>query len=122
MESLSSLAGIVTRNLWVVSWQITILVGIVWIIDRLSRRTSSLFRYWLWCIVLIRLCIPVNLTLPVDFEEFIRHRLGIGIPDIAAPMHELSDDIFTTIIQSAPGVPENYDSEISPVKDESLLT
>ena len=59
-----SLCEIMARHLWSVSWQVSILIGVIWFIDRLSVRASSLFRYWLWCIVLARLCIPVAIELP----------------------------------------------------------
>ena len=82
METLSSYTGLITSSLWSVSWQVTILAGIIWIVDRLSRRASSLFRYWLWCIVLLRLCVPVNVSLPENIGQFINSTIGINAPDI----------------------------------------
>ena len=57
------------RQLWSVSWQAAILIAIIWLIDRLSFRASSLFKYWLWCIVLLRLCIPVSIELPTGIID-----------------------------------------------------
>ncbi|MFC1574169.1 M56 family metallopeptidase, partial [Candidatus Latescibacterota bacterium] len=51
-----------------VSWQVTILIAIIWLVDRLSFRASPLFKYWLWCIVLVRLCIPVSIELPTGID------------------------------------------------------
>ena len=82
MEILSSFAETVIRNLWAVSWQVTILVAIIWIVDRLSRRASSVFRYWLWCIVLFRLLIPINLATPFGAGQLIWQSLGAGVADI----------------------------------------
>ena len=68
MSALNELSNYIAHHLWAVSWQVTILVGIIWIVDRFSRKASSEFRYVLWCIILIRLCLPFGLTLPVGIE------------------------------------------------------
>ena len=72
METVYAAAGTIARHLLLVSWQVSILIGVIWLIDRLSLRASSLFRYWLWCIVPVRLCISGNLI----FSLFIRHTSG----------------------------------------------
>ena len=82
MDVFNFLSEQLTRHLWAVSWQVSILIGLIWIIDRLSFRASSLFRYMLWCIVLLRLCIPVSMTIPVSIEKFFVHKTGIDIPVI----------------------------------------
>ena len=81
METLFSFAETITRNLWTVSWQVSILVGIIWIVNCLSRKASSLFRYWLWFIVLVRLCMPVILTLTVSVQHYLRLGMDIFLSD-----------------------------------------
>ena len=71
MEHVFVIAETVFRHLWSVSWQVSILVAVIWLVDRLSFRASSLFRYWLWMIVVLRLCIPGNLSLPSGTESFL---------------------------------------------------
>ena len=68
MEAILTFADAAARNLWAVSWQFTILIAAIWLIDRLSFRASPLFKYWLWCIVLVRLCIPVSIELPTGID------------------------------------------------------
>ena len=51
-------------NLWQVSIQVSILIAIIWLVSLLAKRASSEFRYLLWCILLVRLCIPVGFNLP----------------------------------------------------------
>src|SRR5688572_16739344 len=46
------------------SVQIAVLVILVAIASFLLRNSSPVVRYALWCIVLLRLCIPVGFTLP----------------------------------------------------------
>jgi len=58
----------IASHLWAVSWQVSILIALIWILSLAGRKSSSNFRYWLWFIVLIRLCIPFGLTLPVGIE------------------------------------------------------
>ena len=79
METFISLAGKVTSHLWSVSWQVSILVILIWIVARLSWRASSSFRYWLWCIVLLRLMIPINLSLPFGQGQKIGDIVGFYI-------------------------------------------
>ena len=88
------------QHLWAVSWQVSILIGLIWIVDKLAFRASSIFRYLLWCIVLVRLCIPVNLTLPVDIEQFFFNKTGIDVPDInsVVPFKAVTDEFrFKTL-------------------------
>ncbi|MBN1291769.1 MAG: hypothetical protein JXB48_08005, partial [Candidatus Latescibacteria bacterium] len=70
---MNTIIDIITDHLWAVSWQVTILIAVIWLVDRLSFRASSLFRYWLWMIVLLRLCVPVSIELPtgIDTSSFI---------------------------------------------------
>lgn len=68
MDILIEFGGIIARHLQAVSWQVSILAVIIGIISLIARKVYSEFRYWLWCIVLIRLCIPIGLSLPVGIE------------------------------------------------------
>ena len=56
------------RVIWIVGVEAAFLIAVVWIVERLSHRTSSLFRYWLWIIVLVRLCIPVDVNPPENVK------------------------------------------------------
>ena len=69
-------------HLWAVSWQVSILFAIVWIVEKLSFRASSLFKYWLWMIVLIRLCIPLNLAIPGGLGQRIMDSIGFSAPAV----------------------------------------
>jgi beta-lactamase regulating signal transducer with metallopeptidase domain len=53
-----------TSGLWQASVQIAVLVLLVGIASYMLRRSSPVVRYLLWCIVLVRLCVPMGLTLP----------------------------------------------------------
>jgi len=56
--SLDSIAQTIFQHLWMISWQICILVFLVWGLCKLFSQTSANFRYWLWCIILLRLFLP----------------------------------------------------------------
>ncbi len=45
------------------SIQITVLAGIVGILSLLCRKSAPTFQYWLWSIVVVRLCVPVRIPL-----------------------------------------------------------
>ena len=53
------------KILWAVSWQVSVLFLFILIVSLITRKSSSNFHYWLWCIILIRLCIPAELNLPI---------------------------------------------------------
>jgi beta-lactamase regulating signal transducer with metallopeptidase domain/uncharacterized GH25 family protein/thiol-disulfide isomerase/thioredoxin len=73
MSTLSSFLARSADSLWAVSWQASILVALVLLASLVSRKASPTFRYWLWCIVLLRLCLPMNLTLPIGAAHHLRH-------------------------------------------------
>ncbi|MFC1562878.1 M56 family metallopeptidase [candidate division KSB1 bacterium] len=59
-------------TLWAISWQITILFVLILVISLFCRKASTNFRYWLWFIILLRLCIPVEIKLPIGIGENIK--------------------------------------------------
>lgn len=71
MDTIAGLLHSWGYTLWVISWQITIIFGFISLISIFCRKASSVFRYWLWCILLFRLCIPVELTIPMGFQNTI---------------------------------------------------
>lgn len=72
METLRELASQWPHVLWSMSWQIAVLAGLVGIVSLVCRRTTPSFRYWLWMIVLIRLCLPVNVGIPFGMGDDVR--------------------------------------------------
>lgn len=71
MDTIAGLLHSWGYTLWVISWQITIIFGFISLISIFCRKASSVFRYWLWCILLFRLCIPFELTIPMGFQNTI---------------------------------------------------
>ena len=72
MNVLDAVASQCVRTLWAVSVQVSVLVGLVAVVSMFSRRSSPRLRHWLWCIVLVRLCLPINLTLPLGLAGHLR--------------------------------------------------
>jgi beta-lactamase regulating signal transducer with metallopeptidase domain len=99
MNVLRTLADQWAQTLWAVSWQVSVLVVLVWVISLASRKASPNFRYWLWCIVLVRLCLPVNLTLPIGAEHHVRQGIRIVA---AAVIKKPAARIISGHIQSMP--------------------
>jgi beta-lactamase regulating signal transducer with metallopeptidase domain len=61
---MNAAADFLTESLMSVSLQVSILIAIIWFVSLFAKRASSEFCYLLWCIVLLRLCIPVGFNLP----------------------------------------------------------
>lgn len=118
MNVLNSFGNQWGQILWTVSWQISVLVGLVWLVSLLSRKASPNFRYWLWCIVLLRLCLPMNLTLPIGLEQHFRHfakRFALVLMERPTPprMAENVQPIIPLPAENYEAV--NYASVIEPV-------
>ena len=58
MIPLDSMFAAIGHTLWAVSWQVAVLIAFIGVLALFFRKASSSFRYFLWCIVLARLCIP----------------------------------------------------------------
>lgn len=107
MNAINSLADHWIETLWAVSWQVALIAAFIGIVSLLARKASSRFRYCLWCIILVRLCLPVNLTLPFGAGEYVRSSFGhlAGLfTEKRAPVDE--EAIIAT--------PPTIDSEIAP--------
>jgi len=71
MIPLDSMFAAIGYTLWAVSWQVAVLIAFIGVLALFFRKASSSFRYFLWCTVLVRLCIPVDLKLPFDSADVI---------------------------------------------------
>ncbi|MHB9028253.1 MAG: M56 family metallopeptidase [Candidatus Latescibacterota bacterium] len=76
------------------SLQITVLILLVGGLSLFIRRPNSNFRYWLWSIVVLRLCIPVHFSLPFGLGGYVR-ALAQKVPEFATTPGSLEN--------SAPG-------------------
>lgn len=70
LELLAEFTNRIPPLLWAISWQTTVLVALIAVVAFFARRASASFRYALWCIVLIRLCLPVSLSLPMGMATW----------------------------------------------------
>lgn len=91
MVSLNSFLGALmdkwVETLWSISWQVSILVGLILVISFFSRKSSPTFHYWLWLIVLIRLFVPLNLTIPLGLQKYsetlpVALPINVYVPDV----------------------------------------
>ncbi len=73
MSTVAAFASHWMGYLRAVSWQVSLLIGIIIIIERLYSKSSPLFRYWLWCLVLVRLLLPLNLIISSAIRLFPRY-------------------------------------------------
>ncbi len=117
MSALNTFTAQCAQTLWAVSWQVGILVGLIWVVSRFSRKASPKFRYLLWCIVLVRLCLPMNLTLPIGIGQYFRNpaeRFASNIVEKPATpgMNEKIHPIPALPAENL--TPVNYTSNIKP--------
>ncbi len=48
--------------MWPMAWQVALLAAAVLAATLLARKRSPHLRYWLWCLVLVKLCVPPTLA------------------------------------------------------------
>ena len=110
MNTLIRAAECLSRMLWALSWQIGVLVLLVWVASLIFRKAAPNFRYWLWCIVLLRLCIPATLALPWGVSGEVRHAVEVSAPQVLLAAQQ-------TVPLSWSSPSEAVDSASSPVHE-----
>lgn len=85
------------RCLAAASWQAAILAAMIGSIDLLASRASSRFRYWLWCIVLARLCVPVGLAVPLGWLDRLTDFFSAVFPFFGGRTSEVLTGIIGTL-------------------------
>ena len=100
------LAGQILESLLKVSFQVSILIAFIWIVSLLVKKASAEFRYLLWCIVLVRLCIPFEFNLPLlpELPAFKSEILSNSI----LPAETKPDINQASTQQSAPMISNNF--------------
>jgi len=61
-SALDAAAGVWLDWMTRMSWQVAVLVAVVLAISLLARKASARFRYLLWCLVLLKLCLPPGIA------------------------------------------------------------
>ncbi len=97
MDALRGFASAWPHVLWSMSWQVAVLAVLVWVASLLCRRATPSFRYWLWMVVLIRLCLPVNFSFP----------FGIGDDVRLAAEHSAKTVLYESVGAATTSVPPN---------------
>ncbi len=84
--------GSIADTLWAVSWQAAALGMLVWGIIHIFRTTPTVFRYWLWMIVFMRLCIPMGFSLPDGIERIFAEKFSAS--EFAAPIRQVASQVM----------------------------
>jgi beta-lactamase regulating signal transducer with metallopeptidase domain len=80
MIPIDSLLAAIGHTLWGISVQVSVLIAFIGILALFFRKSSSSFRYFLWCIVLVRLCIPLKLELPLPSWSYLQSLVFDHLP------------------------------------------
>ena len=111
------------QMLWSLSWQVSILVVIIWFLSFLTRKSSPTFCYWLWCIILVRLCIPVNISNPFGLTYHIRIKVEENIQSFikTLPTVEQTENTSPLINLSPSNKEQPVEASISSLKISDLI-
>jgi len=81
VERINHYAGLWMNWQWAMLWQTAILVAVVALIDRLTRKWAwPQLRYALWLLILVKLVLPPTLTSPVSLTSMIPTLARQAIP------------------------------------------
>ena len=97
MDTVTHFAELTAIHLAAASIQVVILIVIVAAMETVARRASSAFRYWLWMIVLVRLCVPVGVSLPSGARQFIHQYVYDRVPSFRSGITTTSMSPTTTV-------------------------
>jgi beta-lactamase regulating signal transducer with metallopeptidase domain len=86
MIPLESIFSAIGHTLWAVSWQAAVLIIFIGVLSLFFRRATATFRYFLWCIVLLRLCIPVKLEVPFLSWSYLQSFISPLLPSFTRGM------------------------------------
>ena len=94
MESVILLLNRVAEGWWnwmvPMAWQVVVLAAPVFVLSLLARGTSPRFRYLLWCLVFVKVCLPPSLTLPTGIGHWLQEpvpNLGTAPQGPSPQMH-----------------------------------
>ncbi|MFA6471457.1 MAG: M56 family metallopeptidase, partial [Candidatus Latescibacterota bacterium] len=99
MTNLNSLFAATGHTLWAISLQVAVLIAFIGILALFFRKASSSFRYFLWCIVLVRLCIPFKLELPFLSWSRLKSLISVHLPSFS---HEVD---LPSLFYTPPEIP-----------------
>ncbi|MCE5250500.1 M56 family metallopeptidase [bacterium] len=64
------------------SWQVSVLIMAIWIFSVVFRKIQPIFHYWLWSIVVLRLILPFNISMPTGVSQYLRSPMEMKITEI----------------------------------------
>ena len=108
---------------WMVamSWQIAVLIAVVLLISLLARKASPRFRYFLWCLVLIKLCLPPSIAFITGIGNLLPASLVPAIESrIPAPSPTVSDVPASPVEKIA--IRPSGDVDVSPAEAATSVT
>ncbi|MDX9753024.1 MAG: M56 family metallopeptidase [bacterium] len=79
-----------STTLWNITWQVGLLIVLIDLCALLGKRASAFFRYGLWVLVLIRLCLPFPIAAPFSLN-----------PVLKKPVEELAARIPLRLVMNA---------------------
>ncbi len=84
----------------------TPLLALAWLFARLGKRFSAGCRYAVWCILLLRLAIPLNFTLPTPVLDLAPPAVAAVTPVEQAPVQlEIPAQSVTVDVNATPALP-----------------
>ncbi len=76
---LLTIAESIGRHIWIMSWHVTVLGALIWLLDRFMSGAAPAYRHLLWCIVLARLLFPAQMPASLPAPGFIGEPLGTKV-------------------------------------------
>ncbi len=117
MNVFMSFAEAVSRTLWALSWQVAVLVLLVWAAAAFFRKASPNFRYCLWCTVLLRLCVPAVLALPGGIGGDLRDAVEFSAPRMLLAAQQTVGGV-PPVLSNAAVIPAPTAAPVAPLRQQ----
>ncbi len=85
------LSGLASGHLWNVSWQVCILAALALLAERMYRNAPPGFRYWLWMLVIVRLVVPLHISLTRTVYDPILDSIPLDATPLSGVVSPMAD-------------------------------
>jgi beta-lactamase regulating signal transducer with metallopeptidase domain len=75
--------------MWPMAWQVALMGLVIFVVALLARKASPRFRYFLWCLLLLKLCLPPTLSFVTGAGRWVLPKQAAAIIVAASPSADM---------------------------------
>ncbi len=102
MPMLPFFGDTIFHHLWNVSWQVCVLAALALLAERMYRDAPPGFRYWLWMLVIVRLVVPLHISITRTMYNPILDSIPVDTAPLTGTIPPAVDAVTHTVTHSGP--------------------